>query len=243
MKGATALTMFERYWTWVLSNKEWVFSGLGVFAIGAVIKFFGRRKENGISLTNRAGASSQNIQAGRDVHLTVREVPASTQSPGQRFVEEFVTFCSEAKAATTKLFLAVRCEANRENAVAAALMECDRHDATGQLLQLRARDTFPESEVQRELFEFLRRTSLARQSLAATREPYRMRAFVADESWVDAQARRVISVSARAAGNDLREGRSRSSSGLSHLSWANYQVRTDGQPPSAQIIWEAELDR
>ena len=114
-------------------------------------------------------------------------------------------------------------------------MECERHDASSQLLQLRARDTFPESDVQRELFELVRRTSLARQALAFTQEPYMVRAFSADQSWVDAQARRVISVAARAAGYDLERGEVPFLIGF-HPSFVGELPgeETNGQPPSAQ---------
>src|SRR6266849_460219 len=93
-----------------------------------------------------------------------------TQSPCHQSVDDLVTFCSESKAATTKLFLARPTQGNPDNqqAYRATFMECELHDASGQRLQLRAREAFPQSEVQRELFELLRRTSLTRQSLSIT---------------------------------------------------------------------------
>ena len=151
--------MFELLWTQFQGNKEWqwIFSGVGVFVLGAIgtlIRFLFKREANGVSLTNKAGGSSQNIQAGRDVHLTVREETSDTQPPQQRFADELVTFCSVSKAATTKLFLARRGEAKSENqnAFSAAFLECELHDASGQRLQLRARNSFSKSDVQRELF-------------------------------------------------------------------------------------------
>jgi hypothetical protein len=238
--------MLDHYWAWIVANKDWLFSGVAVAIVGALLRRLVKRKGDGVSLTNKAGASSQNIQAGRDVHLTVGEGATDTQSPRQRFVDELVTFCSESKTATTKLFLARRGDGTTEkqNAFAAAFMECERHDASSQRLQLRAKDTFPESGVQRELFELLRRTSLTRQSPAIAEEPYLARAFAADQSWVDAQVRRVISVAARAAGYDLDRGEVPFLIGF-HPSFVG-ELRgedTDGQPPSVQIMEEYSMAR
>jgi hypothetical protein len=237
--------MLDHYWDWVLANKEWLFSGVGVAVIGALVGFLAKRKANGVSVTNKAGASSQNFQAGRDLHLTVREAATAPQSRRQ-FVDELVTFCSESKTATTKVFLARSGDANSENqkVVVAAFMECERHDASGQRLQLRARDIFPEPDVQREFFELLRRTSLTRQSLAIAEKPYLARAFTADQSWVDAQARRLISVAARAAGYDLERGDVPFMIGF-HPSFVGelHGEDADGQPPSTQIMEEYSMAR
>jgi len=239
--------MFDHYWAWILKNKEWLFSGAGVAAISVLYKFLLRRREkSGVSQEIRSGSSSQNLQAGRDIHLTVRDDHAQKQSPSQRFVDDLVVFCSESKAATTKLFLARPTQANPGNqqAYVAAFSECEVHDASGQRLQLRARDAFSETDVQRELFEFLRRTSLARQALLITEEAYRDRAFAEDQTWVDAQSRRVISAAARAAGYDLERGEVPFMIGFRPSFAGEFPFdETDGQPPSSRIIYEHSLER
>ena len=99
-------------------------------------------------------------------------------------------------------------------------------------------------DIQLELFELLGRTSLTRQVLSIAEDPCLGRAFAADQSWVDAQARRVISVAARAAGMDLERGEVPFLIGF-HPSFVG-ELRgeeTDGRPPSAPIIEEFSMAR
>lgn len=53
---------------WLLANKEWVFSGIGVLALSLLIGFF-QHKKNGKSIKQRqrSGANSTNIQVGGDL--------------------------------------------------------------------------------------------------------------------------------------------------------------------------------
>jgi hypothetical protein len=54
--------------TWVLDNKGWLFSGIGVAAITAVVALF-KRRQNGTTQTQHSGANSTNVQAGRDINI------------------------------------------------------------------------------------------------------------------------------------------------------------------------------
>jgi hypothetical protein len=52
---------------WLLSNKEWIFSGIGVFVLGIVITFFQRnKKKRSILQKQKSGSHSTNIQIGGD---------------------------------------------------------------------------------------------------------------------------------------------------------------------------------
>jgi len=53
---------------WAIDNKEWIFSGIGVAAIGWLFALF-RRRQNGLSQRQRSGANSTNLQSGRDINL------------------------------------------------------------------------------------------------------------------------------------------------------------------------------
>ena len=52
---------------WIIENKEWVFSGIGVFVLGLLISFFaskGKRKSK--KMKQKSGSNSTNIQIGGD---------------------------------------------------------------------------------------------------------------------------------------------------------------------------------
>jgi hypothetical protein len=53
---------------WLVSNYTWVFSGIGVAVIGAIVAIF-RRRSAGRSQRQRSGANSVNIQSGRDSNI------------------------------------------------------------------------------------------------------------------------------------------------------------------------------
>lgn len=53
---------------WVLENKEWIFSGIGVAAIGWLFLLF-KRRQNGLSQRQRSGDNSTNLHSGRDINL------------------------------------------------------------------------------------------------------------------------------------------------------------------------------
>ena len=54
--------------TWVIDNKEWIFSGIGVAVITGVIALL-KRRQNGLTQRQRSGANSTNLQAGRNINL------------------------------------------------------------------------------------------------------------------------------------------------------------------------------
>ncbi len=59
---------------WLVENKEWLFSGIGV-AIGAAVigRFFRTRykKDSNVTQVQRSkGKNSPNIQSGRDTHYS-----------------------------------------------------------------------------------------------------------------------------------------------------------------------------
>ncbi|WP_373330684.1 hypothetical protein [Salmonirosea aquatica] len=52
---------------WIIDNKEWIFSGIGVFIIGIVITFMTReRKNKSVKMKQKSGSNSKNIQIGGD---------------------------------------------------------------------------------------------------------------------------------------------------------------------------------
>lgn len=57
---------------WINNNKEWVFSGAGIFVLAAIIKFFKNRKkqkkEKG-NIEQIIFRGSNNNQAGGDIHV------------------------------------------------------------------------------------------------------------------------------------------------------------------------------
>ncbi len=57
---------------WVLDNKEWLFSGVGIVVIAWIWRLFRKRKEGSVSQEIHAGDGSTNVQAGRDVKFTAK---------------------------------------------------------------------------------------------------------------------------------------------------------------------------
>lgn len=51
---------------WVIQNKEWLFSGLGVFIIGIIISMIAKKKKVKIKMKQKSGSNSTNIQIGGD---------------------------------------------------------------------------------------------------------------------------------------------------------------------------------
>jgi hypothetical protein len=57
--------------TWLIDNMEWIFSGIGVAAIGWLFLLF-KRRQNGLNQRQRSGRNSTNLQAGKDINLKRR---------------------------------------------------------------------------------------------------------------------------------------------------------------------------
>lgn len=53
---------------WLAENKEWVFSGIGVAILCAILKFFFGKRKSDSAVVQQAGDKSVNINAGKDVH-------------------------------------------------------------------------------------------------------------------------------------------------------------------------------
>ena len=52
---------------WLLTNKEWIFSGIGVSIIGVLISLFFSRKKP--SQSQKSGDHSENYQAGGNISI------------------------------------------------------------------------------------------------------------------------------------------------------------------------------
>lgn len=52
---------------WLLKNKDWIFSGIGVSIIGIFASWLFRRNKS--SQTQKAGNNSANYQAGGDIKV------------------------------------------------------------------------------------------------------------------------------------------------------------------------------
>lgn len=61
---------------WIMQNKEWLFSGIGVTLISVIVGLFVKNKYRGKKTYHQvinSGDKSTNIQGGRDVHVTFGE--------------------------------------------------------------------------------------------------------------------------------------------------------------------------
>lgn len=53
---------------WIIDNKDWIFSGVGIFIITLIIGVFAR-KQSSSKQTQKSGSSSNNYQSGRDINI------------------------------------------------------------------------------------------------------------------------------------------------------------------------------
>lgn len=53
---------------WILQNKEWFFSGAGIFILSLVVGFFIKRGKSKQQI-QKSGSNSTNYQAGRDIKI------------------------------------------------------------------------------------------------------------------------------------------------------------------------------
>jgi len=59
---------------WIVANKQWVFSGIGVVALTAFVGFFVKRKRtNGRRQQQSTRGISTNFQAGKNINVTFYE--------------------------------------------------------------------------------------------------------------------------------------------------------------------------
>jgi hypothetical protein len=59
---------------WIIDNKEWVFSGIGVFLLSLIIGFFINKSRNlksrSVVIQNqKSGKCSTNYQSGHDINI------------------------------------------------------------------------------------------------------------------------------------------------------------------------------
>ena len=54
---------------YILRNKEWIFSGVGVALLGWVAYLWRRKRTTSLSQRQSSGSNSTNIQAGRDATI------------------------------------------------------------------------------------------------------------------------------------------------------------------------------
>lgn len=58
---------------WIYNNKEWLFSGIGLFVISVILKKL-RSQSSGterIKQIQKSGKNSTNIQSGQDITITL----------------------------------------------------------------------------------------------------------------------------------------------------------------------------
>lgn len=57
---------------WVMDNKEWLFSGIGIVVLVWIVRTIFKRRETNSAQSIQTGKDSINFQAGRDVNLNNR---------------------------------------------------------------------------------------------------------------------------------------------------------------------------
>lgn len=71
----------EELWAWVIKNKEWLFSGIGVVVIGWVVQLFFKKSNASSTQTIRSGDGSFNVQGGRDVNVGTKNMKNDVEQP------------------------------------------------------------------------------------------------------------------------------------------------------------------
>jgi hypothetical protein len=61
------MNMINNILNWIVQNKEWIFSGIGVAVITGFISILSKNKGTSSKQTIRSGGGSNNLQAGRDI--------------------------------------------------------------------------------------------------------------------------------------------------------------------------------
>jgi len=63
----------DKYITWIINNKEWLFSGAGLAILIWIYRLIIKKNKALFSQKIRAGASSANVQAGRDINIAIKK--------------------------------------------------------------------------------------------------------------------------------------------------------------------------
>lgn len=58
---------------WIIENKEWIFSGIGIFILGIIINFFIKKNSRSFSQRQKSGDNSTNIQIGGNVEINKKD--------------------------------------------------------------------------------------------------------------------------------------------------------------------------
>jgi len=53
---------------WIIENKEWIFSGVGIFILSIIARLFIKKKSSS-KQTQKSGDNSTNYQAGGDIRI------------------------------------------------------------------------------------------------------------------------------------------------------------------------------
>lgn len=56
---------------WIIENKDWIFSGIGVLLISLVAGLFAKRHKSS-KQTQMSGSNSTNYQSGRDINIGIK---------------------------------------------------------------------------------------------------------------------------------------------------------------------------
>ena len=59
----------EKILAWVIDNKEWLFSGVGIVIFGGLMRLIFKKTFSSSSQCIRSGVNSINIQAGRNLNI------------------------------------------------------------------------------------------------------------------------------------------------------------------------------
>lgn len=63
----------EDFFAWIIDNKEWLFSGVGLVVVAWVGRLIFKKTCVSSKQTIRSGDSSTNVQAGRDVSIGTKK--------------------------------------------------------------------------------------------------------------------------------------------------------------------------
>ncbi|WP_353254247.1 hypothetical protein [Salinisphaera sp. PC39] len=63
----------ENVFAWVIDNKEWLFSGVGLAVVAWVGRLIFKKTSASSTQTIRSGDGSTNVQAGRDVNIGTKK--------------------------------------------------------------------------------------------------------------------------------------------------------------------------
>lgn len=59
----------EKILAWVIDNKEWLFSGVGIVIFGGLMRLILKKTFSSSSQSIRSGVNSINLQAGRNLNI------------------------------------------------------------------------------------------------------------------------------------------------------------------------------